>query len=141
MSFDFFTRNHRDLNKPLTEFRENDLRHATITKTSAEMDTGLKIEKKDKKYYIKEVTPGGLFHQFHSSKIQAGDRLVKINNQEVEEQFTSVWDINEYLKNTLKIKIHVERTHGLHLEQKNEWGTADYASNPANKKTLINKVG
>ena len=140
MSLDFFTRNHRDLNKPLTEFRENDLRHASITKSGPEMDTGLKIEKKDKKYYIKEVTPGGLFHQFHSEKIHAGDRLVKINGKEVEEQFTSVWDINEYLRTELKIKVHVERS-GMHLEQKNEWGTADYASNPTKKKTLINKVG
>lgn len=139
MSFDFFTRNHRDLNKPLPEFRPNDLRHATITKTGPELDNGLKIEKKNKQYFVKEVTPGGLFHQFHADRIQAGDRLVKINDRQVE-TFASLWDMNDYLRKELKITIHVERS-GLHLEQKNEWGAAGYASNAAEKKTILNQVG
>ena len=140
MSFDFHTRNHRDLNKPLAEFRENDLRRAKICKTSDEIETGLTIEKKDDKYYVKEVSPTGLFYQFHSNKVSAGDRLVKINGQEVEEQFSSVWDMNDYLRKTLNVEIHVERG-GFHLEQKNEWGAAAYASNPSQKRTMINKVG
>ncbi|KAL3908178.1 MAG: hypothetical protein SGILL_008582, partial [Bacillariaceae sp.] len=83
---------------------------------------GLVIERKagTKEYYVKEVTQGGLFHQLHASRIQAGDRLVKVNGKSVDKDFMSLWDINNELKKSLKIQIHVKRE-GLHLEKKNEW--------------------
>ncbi|MGK3745565.1 MAG: hypothetical protein ACI90V_012426 [Bacillariaceae sp.] len=144
MSFDFFTRKHRDLNKPIPEFRKNDLRHATIKKSSVDMPNGLIIEMRKqpmtgedagstkKEFYVKEVVPGGLFQKIHGDRIRAGDRIVKINEKEVTlENFASLWDMNDYLKKELKITIHVQRD-GLHLEQKNEWDSAEYTS--TNKK-------
>ena len=136
MSFDFFTRKHRDLNKPIPEFRKNDLRHASISKSSPDIPNGLIIEMRKKpaeagstkkEFYVKEVVKGGLFQKIHKDRIKPGDRLVQINEQPVEE-FPSLWDINAYLKKELKITIHVERG-GLHLKEKNPWDKAEYVSN------------
>ena len=145
MSFDFFTRKHRDLNKPKPEFRKNDLRHATIEKSSVDMPNGLVIEmhkrpmtgadegSTKKEFYVKEVVEGGLFQKIHGDRIRAGDRIVKINEKEVTlENFASLWDMNDYLKKELKITIHVERG-GLHLEQKKVWDSAEYVSNDKKK--------
>lgn len=130
MSYDFHTRNHPDLNKAIPEFRKNDLRHATITKSGPEIPNGILVERKagTKEYYIQQVTPGGLFEQLHGNRIQPGDRLVKINQKDVQTEFMSLWDVNNYLKKELTITLHVERS-GLHLEQKNEWGPAEYSNN------------
>lgn len=136
MVFDFFTRKHRDLNKESPEFRENDLRHASISKSSPQTPNGLIIEMRKKplelgstkkEFFVKEVVNGGLFHKIHGDRIRTGDRLVKINDKPVEE-FASLWDINNYLKKELKIKIYVKRD-GLHLEEKKVWGKAEYISN------------
>ena len=140
MVFDFFTRKHKDLNKPIPEFRQNDLRHASIRKSSADMPNGLVIEMRKKpteagstkkEFYVKEVTKGGLFEKIHGTRIQPGDRLVKVNDKQVED-FRSLWDINDYLKKELKITIHVERG-GLHLEQKREWDDAEYTTTTKSK--------
>jgi C-terminal processing protease CtpA/Prc len=130
MSYDFHTRNHKDLNKPIPEFRSNDLRHVTITKTGTDISNGVIVERKSdtKEYYIKQVIPGGLLQQLHGDRIQAGDRLVKINNKDVQKDFMSLWDMNNYLKKELTITLHVERS-GLHLKPKNEWGPAEYSAN------------
>ncbi len=133
MVFDFHTRKHKDLNKPIPEFRQNDLRHASIQKSNVDIPNGLVIELRHKpaetgstkkEFYVKEVVKGGLFEKIHGSRISAGDRLVRVNDRPVEE-FRSLWDINDYLKKQLKIKIHVERG-GLHLEQKRQWDEAEY---------------
>mmetsp|Transcript_11430 Transcript_11430/g.28889 ORF Transcript_11430/g.28889 Transcript_11430/m.28889 type:complete len:140 (-) Transcript_11430:261-680(-) len=133
MVFDFHTRKHKDLNKPIPEFRKNDLRHASIQKSGVDIPNGLKIELRHKpaetgstkkEFYVKEVVKGGLFEKIHGSRISAGDRLVKVNDKAVEE-FRSLWDINDYLKKQLKITIHVERG-GLHLEKKNPWDKEEY---------------
>jgi len=133
MVFDFFTRQHKDLNKPIPEFRDNDFRHASITKSSQDIPNGLIIEVHNipaetgstkKEFYIKEVVKGGIFEKVHGTRIQPGDRLVKVNGKSAEE-FRSLWDINDYLKKQLKITIHVKRG-GLHLEQKNQWDKAQY---------------
>ena len=131
MVFDFHTRNHKDLNKPIPEFRKNDLRSAGIQKSGVDIPNGLIIELRHKpaetgstkkEFYIKEVVKGGLFEKIHGNRISAGDRLVKVNEKPVED-FRSLWDINDYLKKQLKIKIYVERG-GLHLEQKSQWDKA-----------------
>lgn len=136
MSFDFFTRKHRDLNKPIPEFRKNDLRHASISKSSADIPNGLVIEMRKqptvagstkKEFFIKEVVEGGLFQKIHDDRIKPGDRLVKINEKPAED-FASLWDMNDYLKKELKITIRVERG-GLHLEEKKVWDSAEYVSN------------
>jgi C-terminal processing protease CtpA/Prc len=133
MVFDFFTRKHKDLNKPIPEFRKNDLRHASIHKSSVDVPNGLVIEMRKKpaetgstkkEFFVKEIVKGGIFEKIHGSRIQAGDRLVKVNDRSVEE-FRSLWDINDYLKKELKITIHVKRD-GLHLEQKEQWDEAEY---------------
>jgi len=135
MVFDFFTRKHKDLNKPIPEFRKNDLRTASIQKSSADMQSGLVIEMRKqpaeagstkKEFFVKEVVKGGLFEKIHGSRINPGDRLVKVNEKSAEE-FRSLWDINDYLKKQLKITIHVKRG-GMHLEQKNDWDKAEYTS-------------
>jgi C-terminal processing protease CtpA/Prc len=79
-----------------------------------------------KEFFVKEVVKGGLFEKIHGSRIQSGDRLVKVNDKPVEE-FRSLWDINDYLKKQLKITIHVKRD-GLHLEQKRQWDKAEYTT-------------
>ena len=84
-----------------------------------------------KEFYVKEVTKGGLFEKIHGTRIQPGDRLVKVNDKQVED-FRSLWDINDYLKKELKITIHVERG-GLHLEQKREWDDAEYTTTTKSK--------
>mmetsp|Transcript_21841 Transcript_21841/g.51807 ORF Transcript_21841/g.51807 Transcript_21841/m.51807 type:complete len:140 (+) Transcript_21841:132-551(+) len=136
MVFDFFTRKHRDLNKSKPEFRKNDVRHASISKTSPDIPNGLIIEMRKKpldlgstkkEFFVKEVVKGGLFHKIHGDRIKPGDRLVKVNERPVEE-FPSLWDLNDYLKKELKITIHVKRD-GLHLEQKELWDKAEYVSN------------
>mmetsp|Transcript_20084 Transcript_20084/g.42367 ORF Transcript_20084/g.42367 Transcript_20084/m.42367 type:complete len:139 (+) Transcript_20084:453-869(+) len=136
MVFDFFTRKHRDLNKAKPEFLNNDLRHASISKTSPDIPNGLIIEMRKKpldagstkkEFFVKEVVNGGLFHKIHGDRIKPGDRLVKVNDKPAEE-FPSLWDINNYLKKELKIKIYVKRD-GLHLEQKQIWDKAEYVSN------------
>ena len=124
--FDFHTRNHPELNKAFPELRPNDLRHVSITKQTADVPNGLTIEKKagTKEYYVKEVDPKGMFGR-HGDRIKAGDRIVKINDKQVEE-FMSLWDINNFLKKELTIKIWIKRD-GFHLEkQKNPWGSPDY---------------
>ena len=135
MVFDFFTRKHKDLNKPIPEFRQNDLRHASIHKSSSEIPNGIVIEMRKKpaetgstkkEFYVKEVTKGGLFEKIHGTRVKPGDRLVKVNEKPVEE-FRSLWDINNYLKKELKITIHVERG-GLHLEQNRQWDEAEYTN-------------
>lgn len=136
MSFDFFTRKHRDLNKPIPEFRKNDLRHASISKSSADIPNGLVIEMRKlptvagstkKEFFIKEVVEGGFFQKIHKDRIKPGDRLVKVNEKPVED-FASLWDMNDYLKKELKITIRVQRG-GLHLEEKKVWDSAEYVSN------------
>jgi len=136
MSFDFHTRNHRDLNKPIPEFRKNDLRHATIKKSSIEIPNGLVIEMRKKmavagstkkEFFVKEIILGGLFQKIHGDRIRAGDRIVKINEKPVED-FLSLWDMNDYLKKELKITVHIQRG-GLHLVQKKALDSAEYVSN------------
>jgi PDZ domain len=125
--FDFHTRQHPELNKLPTEFCGNDLKHCSIQKDNIDTPNGLVIERRagTKEYYIKEVTPGGLFQQLHGNRIQEGDRLVKVNGKHVDE-FTSLWDINDTLKKSLQLTIHVQRG-GLHLQPKQEWKPAEYA--------------
>ena len=126
MSFDFHTRQHRDLNKPIPEFNANNLRHATIKKNNVDQPNGIVIERLagTKEYYIKDVPKDGIFYMLHKDRIRPGDRLVKVNNKPVEE-FMSLWDINNYLKKELQITVHVKRD-GLHLEKKSEWSKPQY---------------
>ncbi|KAG7337188.1 hypothetical protein IV203_017393 [Nitzschia inconspicua] len=126
--FDFHTRQHPQLNPQHAEFRTNDLKHCSIQKDNIDTPNGLVIERRagTKEYYIKEVTPGGLFQQLHGSRVQAGDRLVKVNGRNVDE-FMSLWDINDTLKKSLQLTIHVQRS-GLHLQPKQEWKPAEYAT-------------
>lgn len=130
MSTDFHTRTHRDLNKPIAEFRANDLRHATINKTNLDQPNGLVIERKagSKEFYIKDVPKDGIFYMLHKDRIRAGDRLVKVNDKNVED-FMSLWDINDYLKKQTQITVFVKRE-GLHLEKKSEWNKPQYTETP-----------
>tara|TARA_B110001450_G_C17486509_1_gene426447 strand:+ start:118 stop:501 length:384 start_codon:yes stop_codon:yes gene_type:complete len=122
---DFHTRQHKDLNKPIPEIRKNDLRHATVKRSSTATPTGLVVgtrNKNKKEFYIKEV--GGLFHKIHGDRVRVGDQVVLINDKSVEE-FNSLWDMNDYLKKELQITISIYRD-GLHLQQKKVWDKAEY---------------
>eukprot|EP00539_Tryblionella_compressa_P015025 CAMPEP_0178839744 /NCGR_PEP_ID=MMETSP0746-20121128/14038_1 /TAXON_ID=913974 /ORGANISM="Nitzschia punctata, Strain CCMP561" /LENGTH=136 /DNA_ID=CAMNT_0020502835 /DNA_START=97 /DNA_END=508 /DNA_ORIENTATION=+ len=113
-------------NKPIPEFRANDLRHATIQKNNVDTPNGLVVERRGKgEYYIKEV--GGMFEKLHKDRIRPGDRIVKLNGKPIEE-FPSLWDVNNFLKKELKITVHVKRD-GLHLEPKQEWSKPEYTAN------------
>jgi formylmethanofuran dehydrogenase subunit A len=136
--FDYHTRQHPQLNQVPSEFRDNDLKQCRIVKdANIDIPNGLVIERKPntKEYYVKEVVPGGLFHQLHGihNRIRVGDRLVKVNSQPVEE-YTSLWDINHLLKTSTNLTVHVKRE-GLHLQPQQEWKPAEYttASNKKNK--------
>jgi len=104
---DFHTRQHKDLNKPIPKIRKNDLRHATVKRSSTATPTGLVVEarnKNKKEFYIKEI--GGLFHKIHGDRVRVGDQVVLINDKSVEE-FNSLWDMNDYLKKELQITISI----------------------------------
>ena len=121
---DFHTRQHKDLNKPIPKIRKNDLRHATVKRSSTATPTGLVVEarnKNKKEFYIKEI--GGLFHKIHGDRVRVGDQVVLINDKSVEE-FNSLWDMNDYLKKELQITLSIYR--GLHLQQKKVWDKAEY---------------
>ena len=141
MSVRYHTYEHPELNKKPPEFRANDLRHCSIIKDNIDTPNGLVIERKEgtKEYYVKEVTPGGLFQQLHGDRIRAGDRLVKVNGKPCDE-FMSLWDINNELKKSLKLQIHVKRE-GLHLEKKNEWNAVKpkYTPNLGELKNALRK--
>ena len=57
----YYTENHPALNRPVPEFRPNDLKHATVTKANADEDVGLVLERKGKQFYIKQIKPGTIF--------------------------------------------------------------------------------
>jgi hypothetical protein len=135
--FDYHTRQHPQLNQIPSEFRDNDLKQCRIVKDdNIDLPNGLIIERKPntstKEYYVKEVTPGGLFHQLHGihNRIQVGDRLVKINGKPVDE-YISLWDINHVLKTSTTLTVHVKRD-GLHLQPQREWKPAEYTTAASN---------
>jgi formylmethanofuran dehydrogenase subunit A len=131
--YDYHTRQHPQLNQIPAEFRDNDLKQCSISKDdNIDTPNGLMIERKlnanTKEYYIKEVTPGGIFHQLHgiNNRIQVGDRLIKVNGKPVEE-YLSLWDINHLLKTSSNVTVHVKRG-GLHLQPQREWKPAEYTA-------------
>lgn len=109
MSMQYYTENHPALNKPVPEFRANDLKNASVKKSNKDTDVGLVMEKRGKQWFIKEVKPGSPFDRMHAGYIEAGQRLVKLNGEDVEENFTGMWEINNYIKKQDEIRVHVAR--------------------------------
>jgi len=109
MSMQYYTENHPALNKPIPEFRANDLKHAAVKKANADQDVGLVLEKHGKQFFIKEVKPGSPFDRMHQGYIEAGQRVVKLNDENVEDKFTGLWQINDFIKKQSEIRIHVAR--------------------------------
>jgi len=105
----YYTLNHPALNKPVPEFRANDLKRAAVKKANADQDVGLVLEKRGKQWFIKEVKPGSPFDRMHSGYIEAGQRIVKLNDQNIEENFTGMWQINDFIKKQDEVQVHVAR--------------------------------
>jgi predicted metalloprotease with PDZ domain len=73
------------------------------------VDIGLKMEKRGKQYFVKEVSDGGLFQRMHGDRIEVGNRVVMVNGKMLEEAFTSLFDVNKFVKTQNAITIHVVR--------------------------------
>lgn len=50
MSMQYYTENHPALNKPVPEFRANDLKSASVKKSKKDADVGLVMEKRGKQW-------------------------------------------------------------------------------------------
>ena len=109
MSMQYYTENHPALNRPVPEFRPNDLKRASVKKANADQDVGLVLERRGKQFYIKQVKEGSPFDRMHKGVIEAGQRVVKLNGEDVEENFTGMWAINDYIKKQSEILVHVAR--------------------------------
>ena len=105
----YYTEQHPALNKPVAEFRANDLKRAAVKKANADQDVGLVLKKEGKKWFIKEVKPGSPFDRHHAGYIEAGQRIVKLNNENIEEKFTGMWEINDFIKKQSEVQVHVAR--------------------------------
>ena len=97
------------MNKPTPEFRAKDLKQATVSRSNPANEIGLKFEKRGKEYYVKEVSPTGLFYRHHGDKIQVGDRVWKVNGKLVEEEFPGLFQVNKYIRDEMKLTVHVVR--------------------------------
>lgn len=105
----YYTENHPALNKPIPEFRPNDFKRAAVKKANADDDVGLVLEKRGKQWFIKEIKPGSPFDRMHAGYIEAGQRIVKLNDQNIEENFTGMWQINDFIKKQSEVQVHVVR--------------------------------
>lgn len=109
MSMQYYTENHPALNRPVPEFRPNDLKHASVTKANLDQDVGLVLERRGKQFYIKEIKEGSPFDRHHKGRIEVGQRVVQLNGENVEEKFTGMWAINDFIKKQSTIQVHVAR--------------------------------
>lgn len=90
---------------PADMFSPGDVVTVTVGKANVKQNAGLKIEEVNGKYYVRKVTPSGLFAK---TPVIAGDKILELNGEDAK-SYESVNDIKKVLKEEQRITIVVIR--------------------------------
>ena len=90
---------------PADMFNPGDVITVTVGKSDPRQDSGLKIEEKNGKYYVRKVPSGGLFAK---TPVIAGDKILELNGLDHHE-YKNVNELKKVLKDEERITIVVLR--------------------------------
>lgn len=90
---------------PADKFNPGDVITVSVGKSDPRQDSGLKIEERNGKYYVRKVPSGGLFAK---TPVIAGDKILELNGQD-HHQFNNVNELKKILKDEERITIVVLR--------------------------------
>ena len=88
-----------------TSYNPGDVITVTVGKSDPRQDSGLKIEERNGKYYIRKVPSGGLFAK---TPVIAGDKILELNGQDHHE-FKTENEVKKVLRDEERITIVVLR--------------------------------
>jgi len=91
---------------PADMFNPGDVITVTVGKSDPRQDSGLKVEERNGKYYVRKVPTGGLFAK---TPVIAGDKILELNGKDHHE-YRNVNELKLVLKEEEKITIVVLRT-------------------------------
>jgi C-terminal processing protease CtpA/Prc len=90
---------------PPDKFNPGDVITITVGKSDPRQDSGLKIEERNGKYYVRKVPSGGLFAK---TPVIAGDKILELNGRD-HHDFKNVNELKKVLKDDQRITIVVLR--------------------------------
>jgi predicted metalloprotease with PDZ domain len=90
---------------PADMFNPGDVITVTVGKSDPRQDSGLKIEEKNGKYYVRKVPSGGLFAK---TPVIAGDKILELNGKDHHE-YKNVNELKKVLKDEERITVVVLR--------------------------------
>lgn len=90
---------------PADMFNPGDVITVTVGKSDPRQDSGLKVEEKNGKYYVRKVPSGGLFAK---TPVIAGDKILELNGKDHHE-YKNVNELKKVLKDEERITIVVLR--------------------------------
>ncbi len=90
---------------PADMFNPGDVITVTVGKSDPRQDSGLKIEEKNGKYYVRKVASGGLFAK---TPVIVGDKILELNGKDYHE-YKNVNELKIVLKDEKRISVVVLR--------------------------------
>lgn len=90
---------------PADMFNPGDVITVTVGKSDPRQDSGLKIEERNGKYYVRKVPSGGLFAK---TPVIAGDKILELNGTD-HHKFRDVNELKKVLRDEERITIVVLR--------------------------------
>jgi hypothetical protein len=118
-------------------YKRAELQNYSIFRSNISNNAGLKLERRiaedgSKKYFIREITAGGLFEQ-QGFPLEVGDRIVQINDVEIED-FPGLFQIHELIKKEKEITISL-----LKEDKEKKWLHAKPMQYPGNMDKQVHK--
>eukprot|EP00980_Cylindrotheca_fusiformis_P017088 scaffold5247_cov130-Cylindrotheca_fusiformis.AAC.7 len=119
---EFYTNKALDKNKK-KQYKRSELQNYNVNRTAVTEPSGLVLEMRidetgKKRYYIKEIVEGSLWHRMNKQykiPLRVGDRIIEINGVEMED-FPGLYQINDLLKKEAEITVSL-----LKEEKEKKW--------------------